>query len=58
MADAESREMYITDLDEVEVWASARKVADVAEREGAALVIYGHDSKQWATLRHTPVFYD
>lgn len=58
MADAPSREMYITDLDEEEVRLSTQKVADVAEQESAAFVVYGHDSEQWVSLRHAPAFYE
>lgn len=58
MADAETREMYITDLDEKEVRASTQKVADVAQREEASLVVYGHDSEQWPTLKHAPDYYE
>ena len=58
MADAATREIYVTDLDEAEVRASTQKLADVAAREHAALVVYGHDRDQWATLRQSPAFYD
>lgn len=59
MADAETREMFITDMDdEPRIRASTRKVAEIATREGAALIIYGHDSDQWPTLRHAPEYYD
>lgn len=59
MADAATREMYITDMDdELRIRASTKKIFDVANRENVALVIYGHDSEQWSTLRHAPVYYD
>lgn len=58
MADASTREMYITDEnDEDRIRASTQKIADVAEREQAAFVIYGHDAEQWTSLRHAPEFY-
>jgi N-acyl homoserine lactone hydrolase len=59
MADAETREIFITDMDdEPRIRASTRKVAQIATREGVALVIYGHDSDQWPTLRHAPKYYN
>lgn len=59
MADADTREMFITDMDdEARIRASTKKVADVAARAGVSLVIYGHDSDQWKTLRKAPAFYD
>lgn len=59
MADASTREMFVTDEDDEDrIRASTQKVADVAEREGATLVIYGHDDEQWASLRHSPEFYE
>ncbi|MFG5384478.1 N-acyl homoserine lactonase family protein [Yoonia sp. R2-816] len=58
MADAKTREMFVTDMDdEKRIRASTQKIADVASREGAALVVYGHDSEQWAGLRQAPAFY-
>lgn len=59
MANAATREMFITDMDdEPAIRQSTRKVSDVAEREGAAFVVYGHDSGQWETLLHAPEFYE
>lgn len=60
MADAQSREIYITDMAnaETEIRRSTQKVADVAQHENATLVIYGHDSEQWASLRLAPDFYE
>ncbi len=59
MADAPTREMFVTDEDDEDrIRASTQKVADVAKREKAALVIYGHDDEQWASLRHAPEFYE
>jgi N-acyl homoserine lactone hydrolase len=37
--------------------ASARRLARLAEQEDA-LLLYGHDSAQWSTLRLSPQFYD
>lgn len=59
MADPETREMFITDMDdEPAIRRSTRKVSEVAERESVVFVVYGHDSEQWATLLHAPQFYE
>jgi N-acyl homoserine lactone hydrolase len=39
------------------VRAGARKLIEVAERERAALVIFGHDGQQWQTLKKAPEYY-
>lgn len=46
------------DMDAEETLASTRKLVMLAEREQAALVIFGHDADQWRTLRLLPAFYD
>jgi Zn-dependent hydrolases, including glyoxylases len=38
--------------------ASTLKLLDLAEREQIGLVIFGHDSEQWKTLKKAPAFYD
>ena len=59
MADAATREVFFTDMeDDPAIRRSTKKVSDVAEREGAAFVVYGHDTDQWDTLLHSPEFYD
>lgn len=59
MAHADTREIYVTDMDdEARIRASTKKISDIAEREEAAFVVYGHDSEQWSTLRHAPEYYD
>lgn len=61
-ADAISRPAEVEDdrfggaWDEALVRQSARRVHEVAEREGATIV-YGHDPVQWPTLRKAPRFY-
>jgi N-acyl homoserine lactone hydrolase len=45
------------DENEQELRQSTRKLVDLAVRE-RALVIFAHDAEQWATLRHSPEFYD
>ena len=37
---------------------STRKLVDLAEREGAKLTIYGHDSEQWKSLKQAPEYYE
>ncbi|MUZ64116.1 N-acyl homoserine lactonase family protein, partial [Agrobacterium vitis] len=59
MMDAATRQMFITDMDdEPAIRQSTQKVSDIAEREGVAFVVYGHDAQQWASLRHSPAFYE
>jgi N-acyl homoserine lactone hydrolase len=38
--------------------ADARKLIAVAERERAALVIFGHDGGQWPGLKKAPEYYE
>jgi len=33
------------------------KLRDLVEREQIGLVIFGHDNKQWKTLKKAPAFY-
>jgi N-acyl homoserine lactone hydrolase len=37
--------------------AGARKLIDLAERERATLIIFGHDDPQWQTLKKLPEYY-
>jgi N-acyl homoserine lactone hydrolase len=46
------------DADETATRDIARKLIDLADREQAALVVFGHDGAQWKTLRLAPEFYD
>ncbi|WP_313572609.1 hypothetical protein [Pantoea piersonii] len=58
MADAATRQIYITDMDdEPGIRRSTQKIADLAKSENVAIVIYGHDTEQWASLRLSPAFY-
>ncbi len=58
MSDASTREIFATDMDdEAAIRCSTQEISDVAEKEGAVLVVYGHDAEQWKTLRHSPDFY-
>ncbi|MBA3870187.1 MAG: N-acyl homoserine lactonase family protein [Anaerolineae bacterium] len=52
------RQMRPVDDNLEELIASTRKIMDVIEREHAALVVFGHDGNQWATLKKLPEFYD
>lgn len=45
------------DEDEEQLRASTRKLIDLAEREKAALVVFGHDAEQWKTLKKSPEWY-
>ena len=38
--------------------ASTRKLIEIAERERASLVVFGHDGLQWRSLKKAPDFYD
>lgn len=38
--------------------AGARKLIEIAEREQATLVIFGHDEQLWTTLKKTPEYYE
>lgn len=59
MADAATRQMFITDMDdEAAIRLSTKKISDISHHEGVAFVVYGHDADQWSSLRHSPAFYD
>jgi N-acyl homoserine lactone hydrolase len=55
--DAEARELGPQDMDEADVRASTHKLVELARREGAALVVFGHDAEQWRTLKKAPDYY-
>lgn len=46
------------DPDAEAVHASTVKLMDLVEREQIGLVIFGHDSEQWAALKTAPAFYE
>ena len=52
------RQVGPTDDDGAGAIASTRKLLDLVERKHISLVIFGHDSPQWATLKQLPDFYD
>lgn len=37
---------------------STRKLADLAEREGVTLTVYGHDTDRWQSLKKMPEYYE
>ncbi len=45
------------DLDQEGAIASTRKLLDLVQREHVSLVIFGHDSEQWKTLKKLPDYY-
>jgi N-acyl homoserine lactone hydrolase len=55
--DPESQAAGPMDLDAAAARRSVSKLAELARREQAALVVFGHDPEQWPTLKHAPEFY-
>ena len=47
----------LQDMDPDVKRASVRKLRAIAERDGVALIVFGHDSEQWRILRKSPEFY-
>jgi N-acyl homoserine lactone hydrolase len=47
-----------SDPDAAAVRASTMKLLDLVEREQIGLVIFGHDTEQWKTLKQAPAFYE
>ncbi len=56
MLDPETRLVFPSE-NEADTRESTRKLANIAQREGVKLIVYGHDHQQWPTLRHAPAFY-
>jgi N-acyl homoserine lactone hydrolase len=52
------RKAWPKDDNEAQLRASTRKLMDIAEREQAQLVVFGHDGEQWQSLRRAPEFYE
>jgi N-acyl homoserine lactone hydrolase len=46
------------DADAAGAIVSTRKLIDLAEKKHASLIIFGHDSSQWSTLKLLPNYYD
>ncbi|MCA1667067.1 MAG: N-acyl homoserine lactonase family protein [Thermomicrobia bacterium] len=55
--DPDTRTVAGYDMDEASTRASTRKLRDLVAHEGVRLVIYGHDRKQWPTLKKAPAYY-
>jgi N-acyl homoserine lactone hydrolase len=58
MLDPETRWIHPADMDEAGTRASTRKLIELVKQENIKLTVYGHDSEQWATLKHAPEFYN
>jgi N-acyl homoserine lactone hydrolase len=52
------RRAWPTDDSEEQLRASTRKLLDLVERERVALVIFGHDGRQWHKLKKAPAYYE
>jgi N-acyl homoserine lactone hydrolase len=52
------RPVGATDADGAGAIASTHKLLDLVERKHVSLVIFGHDSPQWSTLKQLPDFFD
>src|SRR5215467_6177203 len=52
------RRAWPTDDNEERLRASTRKLLDLVEREHVALVIFGHDSRQWQALKKALDYYE
>jgi N-acyl homoserine lactone hydrolase len=52
------RQVGPTEADGAGAIASTRKLLDMVERKHVSLVIFGHDSPQWSTLKQLPDFFD
>ncbi len=52
------RKAWPLDENEEQLRASTRKLLDLVEREGVALVVFGHDADQWQTLTRAPDYYE
>jgi N-acyl homoserine lactone hydrolase len=46
------------DDNEEQLRASTKKLIEIAEREHAQLVVFGHDGEQWQGLRRSPGYYE
>lgn len=57
-SDPETRPLGPFDMDEAGVRKSTRKLMDLAQKEQASLVVFGHDAEQWRNLKQAPDFYE
>jgi N-acyl homoserine lactone hydrolase len=51
------RKAWPHDDNEEQLRASTRKLLDIAERRKVVLVVFGHDGRQWQTLKKSPDYY-
>ena len=51
------RKAWPTDENEEQLLAGTKKLLDIVEEEKVQLVIFGHDGKQWKTLKKAPEYY-
>ncbi len=52
------RKAWPHDENEDQLRASTRKLIEIAQHEKVSLVVFGHDGRQWQTLKKSPEFYD
>ncbi len=52
------RRAWPMDENEEQLRASTRKLLDLVEREHVSLVVFGHDGRQWQTLKRAPEYYE
>jgi N-acyl homoserine lactone hydrolase len=51
------RKAWPNDDNEEQLRASTCKLLDLVKRENVALVVFGHDGRQWQTLKRAPEYY-
>lgn len=54
---AERRELGLHDMDLANMRESTRTLVELTQREGVALVVFGHDAEQWRSLKKAPDYY-
>lgn len=52
------RKAWPNDENEEQLRASTQKLINIAKREQASLVVFGHDGLEWQSLRKEPEFYN
>lgn len=52
------RSHFVIDMDADTTQASTSKLLDIAQRERASMIIFGHDVHQWPSLKKLPEYYD
>lgn len=57
MTDADTRVTDVSADNDADARASTRKLMALARQQEVALIIFGHDSKQWPLLKHAPDCY-